>query len=123
MKKRVMIVDDAEDFLFMLREYLTDTFEVTAFKDGSDALCECRVNPPDIVITDLVMPKMNGIELIIAMNQEQIKLPIIAISGGGGITGRFDYLPIASLVGANAIMKKPFSLNDLRNRIRECLEV
>ena len=48
-------------------------------------------------------------------------LNIIAISGGGGINGRFDYLPIAQLIGANNIIRKPFSIADIKQTVTELL--
>ena len=49
------------------------------------------------------------------------KLPIVAISGGGGVSGRFDYLEIAELLGANNILQKPFEAADLRDAVNKIL--
>jgi len=57
------------------------------------------------------------------LHETRPELPIIAISGGGGITGRFDYLPIAQLVGAGAILNKPFAMDELRNKVDSLLSV
>jgi CheY-like chemotaxis protein len=67
------------------------------------------------------MPKMNGIDLVMALRRQYPALKIIAISGGGGITGRFDYLPVANLVGAARVIRKPFALAEMRTAVRELL--
>ena len=49
-------------------------------------------------------------------------IKILAISGGGGINGRFDYLAVAELLGAESILKKPFTMGQLREKVKEILE-
>ncbi|MCK4789541.1 MAG: hypothetical protein KAV87_37715, partial [Desulfobacteraceae bacterium] len=60
--------------------------------------------------------------LIMDVKKQYPDIPIIAISGGGGITGRYDYLEIAKLVGANNILKKPFELQELRSAVSEAMK-
>ena len=67
-----------------------------------------KENPVELVITDLVMPSKSGIELIMWLMDETPDVRILAISGGGGITGHFDYLPIAKLIGPRQFYKSLF---------------
>ncbi|MCK5091731.1 MAG: response regulator, partial [Gammaproteobacteria bacterium] len=60
-------------------------------------------------------------DLIMDVKKEFPDIPVIAISGGGGITGRYDYLEIAKLVGAKNILKKPFSMKELRSAVGNIL--
>lgn len=111
---RILVVDDEAPIRHMLNDLLTDTgHEVLESEDGEQAIQILSDNDVDLVITDLVMPKLSGIQLIMSMQDEDSDIPIIAISGGGGITGRFDYLPIAQLIGAERIIRKPFSMQEM----------
>jgi FixJ family two-component response regulator len=56
------------------------------------------------------------------MKKEHPEIPVIAISGGGGIAGRYDYLEIAKLVGAKNILKKPFDMQKLLSAVSEAME-
>lgn len=68
------------------------------------------------------MPGKNGIDLIMEVKKDYPDIPVIAFSGGGGITGRFDYLKISKLVGADIILKKPFELQELRSAVSEVMK-
>ena len=72
---------------------------------------------PDAVITDLIMPKTEGIEMIFGIRRERPNVPIIAISGGGRY-GNSDLLPLAQSVGADAVVAKPFEADDLLEPLR-----
>ncbi len=115
---KILVVDDEAPIRHMLNDLLTDTgHEVLESEDGEQAIQILTENDVDLVITDLVMPKLSGIQLIMSMQDEDSDIPIIAISGGGGITGRFDYLPIAKLIGAERIIRKPFSLQEMSTAV------
>ena len=120
--KKILVVDDEESIRVLIKEALeNDEYEFVEANDGDAALKLLSNNKFDLVITDIVMPKKNGIDLIIGMRKVKSDTPIIAISGGGGITGRFDYLPIAKLVGAIFILEKPFEIITLRETIELAL--
>lgn len=78
---------------------MQDTHEVYEAQDGIEAYQVYKENPVELLITDLVMPGKSGIELIMQLMDETPDVRILAISGGDGITGHFDYLPIAKLIG------------------------
>lgn len=119
--KRVLIVDDEAQMRGLLEDLLEDDFEVTTASNGAEAMQRLQEGGTELVITDLVMPTMNGIDLVMAVRKQYPALKIIAISGGGGISGRFDYLPVANLVGAARVIRKPFALADMRAAVREVL--
>lgn len=119
---RILVVDDEENMRFMIREMLEeDSHEVTEASSGKEAITEFRRTPVDLVITDLVMPDKNGLDLIMDIKQDYPSVAILAISGGGGVNGRFDYIPIAELIGASSVMRKPFKLADLRDKVNSML--
>lgn len=119
---KILIVDDEQNIRNILRESLKkeqhEVFEASSGQEASDILDK---NAIELVITDLVMPGKTGLDLIMEIKEKIPDLNIIAISGGGGINGRFDYLPIAQLIGANNILKKPFSIADMRKTVSELL--
>lgn len=119
--KKILVVDDEEHMRFMLKDFLSAEYEVSLAADGKKAEALLASTAFDLVITDLVMPEMNGIELVIAIKNRNPNQKIIAISGGGGITGRFDYLPVVELLGADVILAKPFELQDLMKLVKSTL--
>lgn len=119
---KILVVDDEPTLRTMLTHMLEkDDHEVLVANDGAQGIDLYRENRPDLVISDLVMPNKNGIDMILELKKEYPDLRLIAISGGGGITGSFDYLPTAKLVGANIILKKPFGLQELRESLDSVL--
>ncbi len=113
---KILIVEDEEQMRSVLREALErDNNEIIEARDGLEA--SSLYEGVDLIITDLVMPEKNGLDLIMEIKETRPDIPIIAISGGGGITGRFDYLPISKIVGAKSIFNKPFSLRELRDQV------
>ena len=75
---------------------------------------------PDLVITDIIMPDQEGIQTITEMRAAKPDAKIIAISGGGRI-GNTDFLKIAQVLGAMAVIPKPFDLDELMMTVRDCL--
>lgn len=119
--KTILLVDDEPTMRGVISDALSDEYTVASVTNGREAQKLLGEQAFDLVITDLVMPEMNGIDLLMYLQQANPTQKIIAISGGGGINGRFDYLPVAQLVGARAILRKPFQMTELRARVRELL--
>jgi YesN/AraC family two-component response regulator len=120
----ILVVDDEDNVRFVIRETLEqDYHEVSEARTGNEALKMFEQKPVELVITDLVMPDKNGIDLILALKNRSPNVRIVAISGGGGLGGRFDYIPIAELIGARSVMRKPFNVFELRDVVNELLTV
>jgi len=118
----ILVVDDELSVREMITEILTSPErEIKTAENGLQARNILSSEEISLVVTDVVMAKENGIDLIMKMKAEYPNIPIVAISGGGGIEGRFDYLEIAKLVGANQIMKKPFDAESLRKVVERTL--
>ena len=104
----ILIVDDNAQILQSLGDALERAgHQVWLAVDGEIGLREFRRLRPQLVVTDLIMPNKEGLELIMALNQERPCPKIIAISGGGDLTPE-SYLPFAKKFGADAILPKPF---------------
>ncbi len=120
--KTVLVVDDDTSILKFVSDALESQYEVYSAETVAEADKIRQQNTIDLLVADLVMPEKNGIDMIMEFKKAQPDMKILAISGGGGITGRFDYLPIAKLVGAEETLKKPFSIVELRNAAKSLLE-
>jgi len=87
-------------------------FRVVVASDGRAGLSAAERTQPDIALTDILMPELDGIGFIMALRRAQPAIKIIAMSGGGRM-GNSDYLSIAAKLGADATLAKPFSGDDL----------
>lgn len=121
MSKRILVVDDEESMRKVIADSLEREYDVVCASNGKEACALIDEERYDLVITDLVMPEMNGIDLVMKLRESDPDQKIIAISGGGGIKGRFDYLPVAQLIGACSILSKPFQVKDLRETVHQLL--
>ncbi len=120
---KILVVDDELQIRVMLKHMLEqDQHEVIEAANGSDGSRLYREAQPDLIITDLVMPEKNGIDMLLELKKEFPAVCVLAISGGGGITGSFDYLPIAKLVGASDVLRKPFGVQELREAVHKALD-
>jgi CheY-like chemotaxis protein len=118
---RILLIDDDDSVRTMLRLTLTQFGHVvTEARNGKEGLDKFADSHADLVITDIVMPEKEGIEVIMELRQRQPELKIIAMSGGGRI-GPVDYLRIAGFLGAVKGLTKPFSNEVLLAAIDELL--
>ncbi len=121
--KNILVVDDESSILMLIEEALDSEFNVLTADSAMEAFEITQNNSIDLIISDLVMPETNGIDMIMALKKTNPDIKILAISGGGGITGRFDYLPIAKLIGAENTLKKPFTMSELKSSINDLLNL
>jgi CheY-like chemotaxis protein len=116
---RILIVDDEDQMRALLRLMLEPAgHEVLDAANGKVALHLQKTMPADLVITDIIMPEMEGIELIRNIRKVTPHVKIIAISGGGKIDADLC-LEIADKLGADRTLLKPFSKSDLLSVIGE----
>jgi len=118
----ILVVDDDTSILVFIKEALGKSHQIYTAETVADAETISNTHTIDLLIADLVIPEKNGIDMIMDFKQNHPNIKILAISGGGGITGRFDYLPIAQLIGAEKTLKKPFTVIELRKVVDEILE-
>ena len=87
-------------------------------EDGEVALKACRANPVDLAITDLFMPVMDGLQLIVQLHEEFPDTKIVAISGSV-YERRPRFLEIAGRMEAVVTLTKPFTVEELRRVVKE----
>ena len=121
MSKRVLIVDDEPNIVISL-EFLMkrEGFEVSVARDGSEALERIRGERPDLVVLDVMMPKLNGFEVCQAVRAD----PALAQTRIVMLTakGREAEMNKGLALGADAYIAKPFSTRDLVARVKSLLE-
>jgi len=119
--RRVLIVDDDNLARLAIRSLLDETeYEFVESSGGMEAIEIHRKEPADVIITDIIMPEMSGIETIIKLVKEFPCVKIIAISGGISNPDDKCYLEVAKEYGAICALAKPVSSADLHNSLELC---
>ncbi len=109
----ILIVDDEPALRKIVRQMIESEGHVVVEADnGRAALNVFRARNPEIVITDIVMPQKDGIEMIAELRRESPAVRVVAISGGGR-TRNLDVLRLAERAGADVVLAKPFTRVEL----------
>ena len=110
---RILVVDDDVEIRNILRNLLESAgFEVQIASNGRDAIDRFRANPADMIITDIVMPEMDGLTMIVGLKSEFPDVKIIVTSSGGPMKSD-TLLDIAEEIGAVQALLKPFNKDEL----------
>ena len=112
----ILVIEDEDPISRLLRAALESAgHEVRQAPNGRVGLSMYREKPTDLVITDVFMPEMNGLDLILELTREFLNTKVIAISG---YHGEKDFLHVAKLLGARQVLQKPFSMDSLLSAVR-----
>jgi CheY-like chemotaxis protein len=127
----ILVVDDESEVCEAIRRVLERAgFTVAVANNVAEGLRATEQGRPDIVVTDVIMPKVNGLELIKALRQRYPRVRVIAISGGGSFgplaykpeaIKTHAYLAAAREAGAQEVLTKPFDMSDLLAAVRRHL--
>jgi DNA-binding response OmpR family regulator len=120
MAKRVLLVDDNPAMVGMLSDALLRAgFRVLAAENGEEGLRLVKEEQPDLVLLDVMMPVMSGLQVLRAMrrNPETSGLPVIILTGRGGHEDALD----GWMGGANRYLTKPCKLEDIISAVRQML--
>jgi CheY-like chemotaxis protein/anti-sigma regulatory factor (Ser/Thr protein kinase) len=113
---RILVVDDEEDVRGTLSEMIEGLdYQVMVAENGKEALERIKTEKIDLVITDLSMPKMNGLELIVNSKQINPNIPIAVISAFGNV----ENTTYALTRGAFSFIAKPFKISQIKELIRK----
>ncbi len=119
---RILIIDDEVQIREMLGQMLTrEGYEVVHAPDGKVGMTVCREQQIDLIITDIIMPEKDGIEMILELRHDFPDLKVIAISGGGRL-GPDGYLEMAQKLGASRTFFKPFNRREILDAVKELLD-
>lgn len=118
---RVLIIEDDEFVMNMLKQtFERSGYEVGTASNGRIGIQLYRRKPFDVVITDLIMPEMEGIETILNLRKRYPDVKVIAISGGGR-NRPDDYLHLAKKLGAMRTFIKPVDRNHLLDAVKQLI--
>jgi PAS domain S-box-containing protein len=120
-RARVLLADDNADMREYLRRLLSNRYEVEAVPDGDAALAVVRRQPPDLLLSDVMMPGLDGFGLLreLRANPETATIPVVLLSARAGEEARLEGLG----AGADDYLIKPFSARELLGRVASQLEL
>ena len=128
---RILVIDDEAEVRDGIKRVLDRAgFAVRAIDNATDAMLELKRLAADVVITDIIMPKVNGVDAIERIVREFPMVRIVAISGGGNfdVTGyqpadmiTSTYLAAAKRAGAHCILTKPFESRELIEAVNQVM--
>ena len=119
-RTKILIVDDELDTLLPLKRALEmEDFNVIEAQDGVEALEKVRSEIPDLVLLDLMLPRINGFEVCQRLKQDEAtsSIPIIMLTAKGETSDKIEGIEI----GADDYVTKPFNLDELKARIKAVL--
>jgi YesN/AraC family two-component response regulator len=119
----ILLVDDED----LLREGIKEILELSDYqvieaRDGEEALQKFAVNNVDLVISDIIMPNMDGVDFVCRLRDSFPAIPILTISGGSRVVSARFGLDSALLSGANDSLTKPFNAKQLLEKVQKLLE-
>jgi len=119
-KPNILVVDDNVDMRHYLRDLLQDEYQIRLAVDGRDAEKQIKLQAPELLITDLMMPRKDGIELVRSLRSESefLKIPVIMLTAKSSINDRLEGLTAS----VDDYLAKPFDARELRIRIRNLLK-
>jgi DNA-binding response OmpR family regulator len=118
---RVLVIDDDKAVRDTVRHILENAgYAVRLAADGEDGVREFQDFRPALVVTDIIMPRKEGIETIHDLRRLDAAVPIIAMSGGSAVSG-LDVLSLAGKLGATRVLSKPFTRKAFLEAVREAL--
>lgn len=119
-KCHILIVDDDDDILKLLANWLQKTgFDIETGRSGEEALAVLEKRKPDLIITDLFMDGMNGLQLLTTIHGENPLLPVIMLSGKAQIPDAMK----ATHLGCAAFLTKPIDEEELARQVKQALKI
>ena len=117
----ILLIEDDRQIRSLLRELLEEKYEVIEAASGQGGIQQYTKTPTDMVILDILLPDMDGLETMKQLLSHDPKVKIIAISGGFPV-GDIDVLKMAQRLGAQRTLAKPFNSHTLLTTVQEILQ-
>jgi signal transduction histidine kinase len=120
-RSRILLADDNADMREYVGRLLSQSYDVEAVRDGQAALEQLQANPPDLVLADVMMPRLDGFGLLTAirLNEKTRMIPVVMLSARAGEESRIEGLA----AGADDYLIKPFSARELLARVEAHLNL
>lgn len=120
---RILVVDDDEQLRKVVSAYLARCgYDVSTAADGKEAVMSVDNNEYDLMLLDILMPEMDGLEVLNAMKKHVKRPKIITMSGGAPHLDMNLMLDLSKHFKANAVMQKPVDFDKLGSLVAELLE-
>ena len=121
---RILVIDDEPHLRILVESFLVqDGHEVDLAENGKEGLKLIECNSYDLVITDVVMPEQDGLEVLMGLKGHVPRMRIIVMSGGGDRLNIKELLSLAKLMGADRVLPKPLDFTALQAVVKEVLEI
>jgi DNA-binding NtrC family response regulator len=120
--KHILIIDDDDGIRSVFEQLLENKgYSVETASEGKEGLRKMHARKPDLIITDIMMPEMDGLEVVQKIRDHHSELPVIAISGGMQASA-MNFLPLAKRFGACKVFEKPVELAKLLEAVETLLD-
>jgi len=127
MARRILVIDDYEYLLYLLRSLLEDEhYQVSVVSRGAEAQARIRENPPDLIILDLKLGNMSGLDILEALRSQEATANIPVLVYTAAI---LEAESVALLVAGNptryrnvSVLRKPFEVDELLERVGQMIE-
>ncbi|WP_331489627.1 sigma-54 dependent transcriptional regulator [Tepidibacter hydrothermalis] len=118
--KKILIADDEQNMLWAIKRALKGKeYKIITASDGLEALEKFKSHEPDLVLLDFKMPKMDGMNVLKEIKNENSKIPVIMITAHGTMESAIE----AMKIGALDYISKPFDIDQLKIQIKKALEI
>jgi CheY-like chemotaxis protein len=118
---KILLIDDDPKIQMVFSQFLTSLgHDIVQAENGKAGLKMIQESRPDLVVTDIMMPEVDGLEILMHLRNTHDSVPVIAISGGMRALP-VNFLQQAKLFGARYVFEKPVPLDVLRNAVTELL--
>lgn len=119
-KKLITIIDDETDICLLLQEWLQGgEYQIRSFNAPAQALKDLLANAGDLIISDIDMPGISGLDIVTQLKENEIKTPIILMTGNAKESALAEELSSSIIT----LLKKPFDLNTLNKFVHQALNL
>ena len=121
-KRKLLVIDDEPDFCRLVKTNLelTDNFEVSTATDGKRGLALAKKLKPDLILLDIIMPKMDGFEVLKKLKNDMdvMEIPVVMLTALGDVASKVK----AAKLYDEEYITKPIQVHDLKNKLEEVLK-
>jgi len=121
---KILIIDDEAPIRTVINHILTrEGHDVDEAENGEVGLRLIELHPYDLVITDIVMPAIDGIGVILSLKEKYPHIRIIAITGGAAKNDRVYFLNVCKMMKVDLVLPKPFKAGELKSAVNKVLNI